>query len=117
MSAKCKYSLKFLPLVKAKANSSTNEEFKDFLNNYFYNPNKIYEDFKRGSEPVVPIVEPEVEKVIVPNKMEIDVVSSSSPVTLYLEILLIMRCFVLLKMKLYQDLFLIKMEIMVKENL
>ena len=84
MSAKCKYSLKFLPLVKAKANSSTNEEFKDFLNNYFYNPNKIYEDFKRGSEPVVPIVEPEVEKVIVPNKMEIDVVSSSSPVTLYL---------------------------------
>ncbi len=49
MSVKCKYSAKFWPLVyQAKLKASNNEEFKNFLDEFFENSDVIYNEIMGG---------------------------------------------------------------------
>lgn len=50
MNVKCNYSEKFLPLIKFKQKSLSNEDFKNFLIESFEEGNILYETFIGGSE-------------------------------------------------------------------
>lgn len=48
MSVKCGYTIKYYPLLSRVFNTSTDEEFKSFLEEYFIDPDSVYRMFLGG---------------------------------------------------------------------
>jgi hypothetical protein len=48
MSVKCGYTIKYYPLLSRVFNTSTDEEFKSFLEEYFIDPESVYRMFLGG---------------------------------------------------------------------